>query len=80
MARCVPRLPPKQLDLRSGPPDPNRVAERMMGLDLYLRAIMSIERVARSSQMLTFLGAYMGMDRAWAGPPDWSCRLRWRDR
>ena len=43
----LPRLPPKELNLRSGPPDPNRVAERMLGLDIYLRALMGIERVAR---------------------------------
>ena len=55
----LPKLPPKRYSTHVT--DPETVAERMVALDGYLRQVLQIPAVAACTQMLTFLGAYQGM-------------------
>ena len=65
----LPSLPPKQL--RTGAPNPNVVAQRMMALDVYLRKMLEVPGIASCTQMLTFLGAYKGMTSSWFAQLHW---------
>ena len=65
----LPSLPPKQL--RTGAPNPNVVAQRMMALDTYLRKMLEVPGIASCTQMLTFLGAYKGMTSSWFAQLHW---------
>eukprot|EP00966_Prymnesium_polylepis_P217162 5025858-Prymnesium_polylepis.1 len=73
----LPKLPPKKLQTNSTP-DPDLVAKRMVALDDYLKKLVAIPAVCCCTQLLTFLGAYHGMNPyAFAAlPPPSVRRLR----
>ena len=56
----LPKLPPRELMASS---NPSLVAERMVGLDAYLKQMVALPGVGSCTQMLTFLGA-PGIGRA----------------
>ena len=64
----LPKLPPRELMASS---NPSLVAERMVGLDAYLKQMVSLPGVGGCTQMLTFLGAYQGMQTSWFAQPNW---------
>ena len=64
----LPKLPPRELMASS---NPSLVAERMVGLDAYLKQMVALPGVGSCTQMLTFLGAYHGMQPSWFAQPSW---------
>ena len=48
------------------------VADRMVALDAYLKKLIALPGVGSCTQMLTFLGAYQGMQTSWFAQPNWA--------
>ena len=71
----LPRLPPKQLlpAAASAAATASLVAERLVMLDAYLKQMLAVPDVyvGGCTQMLTFLGAYQGMQTSWFAQPNW---------
>lgn len=71
----LPRLPPKQLlpAAASAAATATLVAERLVMLDAYLKQMLAVPDVyvGGCTQMLTFLGAYQGMQTSWFAQPNW---------
>ena len=71
----LPRLPPKQLlpAAASAAATATLVAERLVMLDAYLKQMLAVPDVyvGGCTQMLTFLGAYQGMQTSWSAQPNW---------
>ena len=71
----LPRLPPKQLlpAAASAAATATLVAERLVMLDAYLKQMLAVPGiyVGGCTQMLTFLGAYQGMQTSWFAQPNW---------
>ena len=70
----LPRLPPKQLvpAAASAAATATLVAERLVMLDAYLKQMLAVPDVyvGGCTQMLTFLGAYHGMQTSWFAQPN----------